>query len=248
MSQHLKNSVMNGLRANGCIFMPLPPQITPHSKGVRYLTLNPLFTTIRGAMDPQKIGQKRRKRIVVRPSRHHLGLHELYTYHFPKHWSEACVSNRELIKEAQRQAHALEHDCSFEAVEWRIRFFSHYFRVVKGGEEPAPGMKPYSRFYQFVYVSIYRFLQAAQQQTCQATQQPATETAQQADSLFPAPRESAESRLADEVSFVPIRLRSSTTFAHKLRKIHEKTDLFSCRIVDFLPDDGANGADLHGDL
>jgi hypothetical protein len=174
---------------------------------VRYLTLNPLFKTIRGAMDPQKIGQKRRKRIVVRPSRHHLGLHELYTYHFPQHWSEACVSNRGLIKEAQRQAHALEHDCSFEAIEWRIRFFSHYFRVFKGGEKPAPGMKPYSRFYQFVYVSIYRSLQAAQQQTCQAAIHPITETAQQADSLSPAPRESAESRLADEVSFVPIRLR-----------------------------------------
>ena len=248
MSQHLKNSVIDGLRANGCIFVPLPSQITPHSKGVRYLTLNPLFTTIRGAMDPQKIGQKRRKRIVVRPSRHHLGLHELYTYHFPQHWSEACVSNRELIKEAQRQAHALEHDNSFEAVEWRIRFFSHYFRVVKGGEKPAPGMKPYSRFYQFVYVSIYRSLQAALHPITETVRLPATETAQQADSLSPAQRESAESSLADEVSFVPIRLRPSTIIAHKLRKIHEKTDLFSCRIVDFLPDDGANGADLHGDL
>ena len=188
MSRHLKNSVIAGLRANGFIFVPLPSQPTPHSKGVRYLTLNPLFTYLAGAMDAQKDGHKRRKRIVVRPSRHHLGLHELYTYHFPKHWSEACVSNRELIKEAQRQAHALEHDFSYEGLEWRIRFFSHYFRVFRCGEKPAPGLKRYSRFYQFAYVSIYRALKAARE----AEQERAQHILEQARNI------------ADEVSFVPI--------------------------------------------
>ena len=105
-------------------------------------------------------GRKCRKRIVVRPSRFRRGLHELYTYHFPKHWSAACVANRELIKEAQRQAHALEHDHSIEALEWRVRFFRHYYTVFKGGAKPEPGMKPYSRFYQYTYVAIYRQLQA----------------------------------------------------------------------------------------
>ena len=107
-----------------------------------------------------KEGRKCRKRIVVRPSRFRAGLHELYTYHFPKHWSAACVANRELIKEAQRQAHALEHDHSIEALEWRVRFFKHYYTVFKGGAKPEPGMKPYSRFYQYTYVAIYRQLQA----------------------------------------------------------------------------------------
>ena len=39
------------------------------------------------------------------------------------------------------------------------RFFRHYFRVFKGGAKPEPGMKRYSRFYQYVYVAIYRELQ-----------------------------------------------------------------------------------------
>jgi len=188
MSQHLKNIVMNGLRARCVTFVPLPPQPTPHSRGVRYFTLAAGIKILCGAMDAQKDGHKRRKRIVVRPSRHHLGLHELYTYHFPKHWSEACVSNRELIKEAQRQAHALEHDFSYEGLEWRIRFFSHYFRVFRCGEKPAPGMKAYSRFYQFAYVSIYRALKAARE----AEQERAQHILEQAQNL------------ADEVSFVPV--------------------------------------------
>jgi hypothetical protein len=111
-------------------------------------------------MDRYDEGQKYKKRVVVRPSRFRKGLHELYIYHFPKHWSAACVANRELIKEAQRQAHALEHDHSLEALEWRVRFFNHYFRVFKGGAKPEEGMKPYSRFYQYTYVAIYRQLQA----------------------------------------------------------------------------------------
>ena len=188
MSQHLKNIVMNGLRARCVTFVPLPPQPTPHSKGVRYFTLAAGIEILAGAMDTQKDGHKRRKRIIVRPSRHHLGLHELYTYHFPKHWSEACVSNRELIKEAQRQAHALEHDFSYEGLEWRIRFFSHYFRVFRCGEKPAPGLKAYSRFYQFAYVSIYRALKAARE----AEQERAQHILEQVQNI------------ADEVSFVPV--------------------------------------------
>ena len=112
-------------------------------------------------MNSLKEGRKRRKHIIVRPSRFRRGLFELYTYHFPTHWSAACVENRELIKLAQRQAHALEHDYSPEALEWRLRFFTHYFRVVRGGADPEPGMKRYSRFYQYTYVAIYRELQAA---------------------------------------------------------------------------------------
>lgn len=45
-----------------------------------------------------------------------------------------------------------------EGLEWRIRFFAHYFKMFKGGEKPAEGMKRYSRFYQYVYVAIYREL------------------------------------------------------------------------------------------
>ena len=155
------------MQAKCAMFVSLPPNSTPHTKGVRYFRLAAGFTSISGAMDPVKIGRQRRKRIVVRPSRFRIGLHELYTYHFPTHWSAACVANRELIKLAQRQAHALEHDHSPEAYEWKLRFLIHYFRVFKGGEQPEPGLKRYSRFYQFVYVSIYRELKAAVQEAAE---------------------------------------------------------------------------------
>ena len=151
---------MDRLKSSGFEFVSLPAGSTPHKRGVHYFHTCAFLTAIRGAVDMAKEGRKCRKRIVVRPSRFRAGLHELYTYHFPKHWSAACVANRELIKEAQRQAHALEHDHSIEALEWRVRFFKHYYTVFKGGAKPEPGMKPYSRFYQYTYVSIYRQLQA----------------------------------------------------------------------------------------
>ena len=162
MSKHLKIRVMDRLKSSGYEFVSLPRSATPHKRGVHYFRCYVGVEALWGAMDMAKEGRKCRKRIVVRPSRFRRGLHELYTYHFPKHWSAACVANRELIKEAQRQAHALEHDHSIEALEWRVRFFNHYFRVFKGGAKPEPGMKPYSRFYQYTYVAIYRQLQAEQ--------------------------------------------------------------------------------------
>ena len=161
MSKHLKNIVIRGLADTCATFVSLPPNSTPHTKGVRYLVLCDALTTLRGAMDDLALGARRRKHIIVRPSRFRKGLHELYTYHFPTHWSAACVANRELIKQAQRQAHALEHDYSFEGLEWRLRFFKHYFHVFRQHEDPAPGLKRYSRFYQYTYVCIYRALQEA---------------------------------------------------------------------------------------
>ena len=168
MSRHLKNIIIDGLKQKCATFVTLPAARRMDGchrrlSGVRYFYTVNAIECIRGAMDHVKEGRQRRKRIIVRPSRFRKGLHELYTYHFPKHWSAACVANRELIKEAQRQAHALEHDHSIEALEWRVRFFNHYFRVFKGGAKPEPGMKPYSRFYQYTYVAIYRELKAAQQ-------------------------------------------------------------------------------------
>jgi len=157
---HLKTIVINRLKWDGFDFVSLPRTDTPHKRGVHYFCPPVEVKTLWGAMDTRKEGQHYKKRIVVRPSRFRLGLFELYAYHFPKHWSAACVANRELIKEAQKQAHAIEHDHSLEALTWRVRFFSHYFTVVKGGAKPEDGMKRYTRFYQYTYVSIYRQLQA----------------------------------------------------------------------------------------
>ena len=154
---------MNGLASTCATFVKLPPSTPVYSKGVRYLVPCEAFQSFSGAMNDLKIGQKRRKHIIVRQCPQRPGMLQLYTYHFPKTWSKACVTNREIIKLAQRRAHALEHATTREALEWRIRFFKHYFRVFKNHEKPEPGLKAYSRFYQYAYVSIYRDLKAALQ-------------------------------------------------------------------------------------
>ena len=142
-------------------YVALPPNSTPRARGVRYFVPIVCYKYYWGAMNSVKEGRRYKKHIVVRRMPYAQGLLQLYTYHFPKTWSAACVANRELIKQAQRQAHALEHAHTREALEWRLRFFNHYFSVVKGGAAPEPGLKPYARFYQYTYVAIYRQLQAA---------------------------------------------------------------------------------------
>ena len=194
MAEHLKTRIIERLKSTIATFEPLPPGSTPHKRGVHYFRACVGVDCLWGAMDMAKEGRQYKKRIVVRPARFRDGLFELYTYHIPKQWSAACVANRELIKEAQRRAHALERDCSTEGLEWRIRFFKHYYAVVRGGAKPEEGMKRYSRFYQYVYVAIYRRLKAAAEKPAEAL--PSAET--QAVCLLPK---------TAEISFTPIRFR-----------------------------------------
>ncbi len=215
MSKHLKNIIIDGLADTCATFVSLPPNSTPHTKGVRYFTLCEAFNYIRGAMDDLALGSKRRKHIIVRPSRFRPGLHELYTYHFPTHWSDACVANRELIKQAQRQAHALEHDYSFEGLEWRLRFFKHYFHVFRMHEDPAPSLKRYSRFYQYTYVCIYRAIQEAAK-------------AEQEKALLCAPDVRPESIPAADVTFEPIEPRDILSRPVKIRS-SIPLQLFFCK-------------------
>lgn len=197
MPKHLKTRVINGLKSVGAFFVQLPPTATPHKRGVHYFRMDiGGINALWGAMNSEKEGRKYRKHIVVRPSRYRNGLFELYTYHFPKQWSAACVANRNLIKEAQRRAHALEHDHSIEALEWKLRFFHHYYTVCKGGAKPEPGLKPYTRFYQYTYVYIYRRLQAEAQRAQESQAEPAL-TAERLRHL-------SEASLASSVSFVPV--------------------------------------------
>ena len=162
MSRHLKSIIKNRLKGIVSRYVPPTEVSASHRRGVRYLEFTPAVKMYCGKMNTFKEGSHYNKHIIVRRVPRCGGnLFQLYTYHFPTHWSTACVANRELLKLAQRQAHALEHDYSPAALEWRLRFFTHYFRVVRGGAEPEPGMKRYSRFYQYTYVAIYRELQAA---------------------------------------------------------------------------------------
>ena len=161
MSRHLKTRIQMGLSRIIDHYVALQPNSAPLARGVRYFVPITLYEAYWGAMNSVKAGRRYKKHIVVRRMPYAHGLLQLYTYHFPKTWSAACVANRELIKQAQRQAHALEHAHTREALEWRLRFFNHYFSVVKGGAAPEPGLKRYARFYQYTYVSLYRQLQAA---------------------------------------------------------------------------------------
>ena len=205
MPKHLKTTIFSLLTST--LFQEVPsPAVSPvRARGVRYLYPIDGINYYCGMMNSHKQGQKYRKHIIVRRVPRFGGLHQLYTYHFPKTWSAACVANRELIKTAQKLAHALEHDYSQEGIEWRLRFFHHYFHVVKGGAKPEPGLKPYTRFYQYVYVCIYRDLksaaqQAAAQEASLAEQPTAASLAQNTtaeQSLLSAPCVSAESLPAD---------------------------------------------------
>lgn len=158
MSRHLKSKIISRFNAIVDHCVTLPPKSAPRARGVRYFHLVPMLTQYSGKINTFKQGRKYHKHIIGRMSPEHNGLVQLYTYHFPKTWSAACVANRELIKEAQRRAHALEHDYSPVALEWRLRFFKHYFRVFRGGFDPEPGSGRYARFYQYVFVAIYRDL------------------------------------------------------------------------------------------
>jgi len=171
MARHLKNIVISGLKNLISSYVPSPAVSTRPARGVRYFHPMTDVNFLWGAMDKLQLGRKRRKHIIVRRYPH-MGnrLLQIYTYHFPKTWSAACVANRELIKTAQRMAHALEHDTSRAGLEWHIRFLKHYFTVYIGGAKPEPGLKPYSRFYQYTYVAIYRELQSAVQRASSPAQ------------------------------------------------------------------------------
>jgi hypothetical protein len=162
MSKHLKSRIISRLGGIVSYYVPKNDISASPARGVRYFMPIDAFNFFWGAMNTVKEGRKYRKHIIVRKYPRHRAVLQLYTYHFPKTWSAACVANREIIKTAQKLAHALEHDTSRNGLEWRIRFLNHYFRVFKGGAKPEPGLKPYSRFYQYTYVCIYRELKSAQ--------------------------------------------------------------------------------------
>ena len=156
MGKYLKTRVMERLSATCATFVSLPSEMTPSSKGVRYFTTVAGIKTIRGAMDLIREGRKYHKRIIVRPSRHHPGYHELYTYHIPKAWSQACQDNRALMHEARVQAHAIERDHSLAALEWRVQHIANFYN-------PKDGIKPYAHLFHYVYFVLQREMRAASQ-------------------------------------------------------------------------------------
>ncbi len=185
-------------------FVPSPAVSTPPARGVRYFELVAMLNSYSGKINTFEEGRLCKKHIVARRTSFGSRLFQIYTYHFPTHWSEGCIANRNLIKEAQRRAHALEHDHSLAALEWRTRFLKHYYNVFIGGAKPEPGIKPYSRFYQYVFVVIYRELKAAQTQALEAAKEQSE--AAHANAIAK----------ADEVSFEPVLDHSFSPVSRRL--------------------------------
>jgi len=209
MSKSLKNRVIARLDDTIAYFDCLPKQsgiaAGYNKRGVRYFTTIEAIISISGAIDSVKEGRRARKRIIVRPSRYHKGVHELYTYHFPKAWSEACLTNRETIKLAQRLAHDLERD-PVAARPMRLKYLMQFYAPVSASSSASASSvsasassasafassastsassasassdgstpKIYKHFYQFAYVTILRSLYAAQAAAESATDAPAEE-------------------------------------------------------------------------
>ncbi len=228
MGKYLKTRVIERLSATCATFVSLPATRrmdgclrrrsgSPSSKGVRYFTTVDGVKTIRGAMDLIREGRKYHKRIIVRPSRHRKGYHELYTYHIPKVWSKACQDNRALMHEARLQAHAIERDHSLAALEWRVQHLANYYN-------PKDGIKPYARLFHYVYFVLQRDMRAAAQNQptslCTAKTEPSivpTETSEPSSSSSAQNVRTAVSS-PTEISFEPI---ITIPFGHyKYRHLH----------------------------
>ena len=112
-----------------------------------------------GAIDSVKEGKENGYRVVVR--RHDYDedknydqdgqkWHELYYYHFHEGaWSEGATRNREIIKAAQRAAHAIERDAELRPM-WEAAYEEY--------KASLPPEKPAYHFYNLVYVTIYRHM------------------------------------------------------------------------------------------
>jgi len=110
-----------------------------------------------GALDSVKDGQMSRRRLVVR--RHDYGeeknydadgnkWHELYYYRMHEGaWSEGATRNREMIKAAQKAAHAIERDAELRP-QWEAAYADYRASLPEG--------QTAYRFYNYVFVNIYR--------------------------------------------------------------------------------------------
>ena len=118
MPRHLKTRIISRLKGAISYFVPHSDVSATHARGVRYCVFVEGINGCFGKMNTFKEGRKYQKHIIVRRWSRNKAVHQIYTYRFPKTWSAACVANREMIKEAQRRAHALEKDA------WRPRMRS----------------------------------------------------------------------------------------------------------------------------
>lgn len=119
----------------------------------------------RGAIDSRKTGQAKRERLI---SRYRKGSASHHVYPMQMHegpWAEGATHNRELIKTAQREAHAIERAAKHPelatpeyinlANEWQQRFAD--YKATK-----KPGDRQYATLYTYTYSHLYRELKVGE--------------------------------------------------------------------------------------
>ena len=124
--------------------------------------------TLRGALDTWKEGQAKRERLVSKfcdygeksYTKDGKKIHIVYKYHFHEGpWSDGATRNREMIKVAQRMAHAIQgvslhpegnsEDDIAMAKLWEQQYAKYRANPPKVG-------KVYKRFFTWMYTKIYR--------------------------------------------------------------------------------------------
>ena len=130
------------------------------------VTYNVAINTWRGPLDSRKTGQAKRERLVSRYRKGSGENHQVYPMKMHEGpWSEGATRNRELMKNAQREAHAIERAAKHPelatpeyltlAAEWQKRFAE--YKSTK-----RPGDKQFATLYTYTYSHLYRELKVGE--------------------------------------------------------------------------------------
>ena len=130
------------------------------------VTYNVAINTWRGPLDSRKTGQAKRERLVSRYRKGSGENHQVYPMKMHEGpWSEGATRNRELMKNAQREAHAIERAAKHPelatpeyltlAAEWQKRFAEY-----KSTKKPED--KQFATLYTYTYSHLYRELKVGE--------------------------------------------------------------------------------------
>ena len=130
------------------------------------VTYNIAIDTWRGPLDSRKTGQAKRERLVSRYRKGSGENHQVYPMKMHEGpWSEGATRNRELMKNAQREAHAIERAAKHPelatpeyltlAAEWQKRFAEY-----KSTKKPED--KQFATLYTYTYSHLYRELKVGE--------------------------------------------------------------------------------------
>lgn len=130
------------------------------------VTYNVAINTWRGPLDSRKTGQAKRERLVSRYRKGSGENHQVYPMKMHEGpWSEGATRNRELMKNAQREAHAIERAAKHPelatpeyltlAAEWQKRFAE--YKSTK-----RPGDRQFATLYTYTYSHLYRELKVGE--------------------------------------------------------------------------------------